>query len=154
MPDPRIHVDFNGIHEDGRLDVLTRHADDPSGVLPGALVELWDEDGNSALGRVIGVGERDLAQVEVMLDTWRSDGPDGTQHGGEVMYACPVLDHRVLAWVAVRWTGTTAATVSPQQVPASSFVLALTGRLGLPQKFENSYELQTASGGTLTTAAR
>lgn len=73
MPDARIHVDFNGIQEDGRITALTRHADDPSAVRPGALVVLWDEDGNTAQGRVVEVGDRDLVHIDVLLDTWLTE---------------------------------------------------------------------------------
>jgi hypothetical protein len=74
VPDPRVHVDFNGVEDDSRLAVLRSHADNPEGLEPGAVVSLFDEDGNSALGRVIETGERDLVWITVLWDSWSPHG--------------------------------------------------------------------------------
>lgn len=79
MPEPRIHVDFNDIQEDGRISALKRHADIPEAVEPGALVALWDEDGDTAQGRVESVGERDLVEIEVLMDSWIPGEPHETE---------------------------------------------------------------------------
>lgn len=74
MPDPRVHVDFNGVGEDGRLAALRSHADKPEALEPGVVVRLFDEDGNSALGRVAETGERDLVWITVLWDSWSPHG--------------------------------------------------------------------------------
>jgi hypothetical protein len=71
MPDARIHVDFNDI-EDDSLTALVRHADDPSALAPGVRVTLWDEEGNTAEGRVIELGERGVVRIALISGTWRS----------------------------------------------------------------------------------
>src|SRR5216683_880392 len=70
MPDTRIHVDFNGVQEDGRIFALRRHADDPDALDAGSEVQLWDEDGNTALGRVAELGDRGLVSIEVVPWSW------------------------------------------------------------------------------------
>ena len=70
MPDPRVHVDFNGVEEDDRIAVLRSHADHPAALEPGTVVRLFDEDGNSAQGRVAEIGERDLVWITVLWDSW------------------------------------------------------------------------------------
>lgn len=75
MPDPRIHVDFNGIQEDGRIFALRRHADVPAAVVPGASVQLWDEDGDTVQGRVVALSERDLVEIEVLEESWQPGEP-------------------------------------------------------------------------------
>ena len=70
MPDTRVHVDFNDIQH-GRLRALSRNADDPSAIAPGAQVELWDDDGNTAQGRVVELADRGLVWFELIRGTWR-----------------------------------------------------------------------------------
>lgn len=77
MPENRIHVDFNGVEDSDRIVALRRHADSPSAVHPGALIELWDEDGNTAQGRVVELRDRDIVLLNVMWDTWQT--PDESE---------------------------------------------------------------------------
>lgn len=69
---PRIHVDFNGLQDDGCLIALRRHADRPSAVVPGTRVVLWDEEGNTAAGRILELGQREQLRIQVELRTWRA----------------------------------------------------------------------------------
>jgi hypothetical protein len=78
MPDTRVRVDFNDIRH-GRLRALTRNADDPSAVALGARVELWDDDGNAAEGRVVELADRGLVWLELVRGTWR-DAVDPPRH--------------------------------------------------------------------------
>lgn len=71
MPNIRVHVDFNDI-EDGSLAALVRHADDPSALVPGARVLLWDEDGNTAEGSVTEIGDRGIVRISMLGGTWCS----------------------------------------------------------------------------------
>src|SRR6266851_574080 len=75
MPDTRIHVDFNGVQEDGRIFALRRHADDPDALDAGSEVQLWYEDGNTALGRVAELGDRGLVSIEVVPGSWQPGTP-------------------------------------------------------------------------------
>lgn len=70
MPDPRVHVDFNGVDEDGCIVALRSHADNPEALELGTVVRLFDEDGNTALGRVTAIGERGLVWITVLWDSW------------------------------------------------------------------------------------
>jgi hypothetical protein len=72
MPSPRVHVDFNDIEDDGRIGALVDSADDPSELQPGAIVTLWDEDGNTAQGRVAELADRGLVWIDLLRHTWRS----------------------------------------------------------------------------------
>jgi hypothetical protein len=74
VPDARVHVDFNGVEDDGRVAALRSHADTPEALDPGVVVTLFDEDGNTALGRVAEIGERDLVWITVLWDSWNSHG--------------------------------------------------------------------------------
>jgi hypothetical protein len=78
MPDiARLEVDFNDFDDDGRLGALVTSAEDPSALAVGALVLLWDEDGNTAQGRVVELAERGRVWLDVLRPTWHS-GRDGT----------------------------------------------------------------------------
>lgn len=72
MPRTRVHVDFNDVEEDGRIGALAESADDPSALVPGAEVTLWDEDGNTAQGRVVELADRGLVWIDPLRATWRS----------------------------------------------------------------------------------
>jgi hypothetical protein len=84
MPDTRLHVDFNDTRQDGRLRGLSRYADDPSAITPGAQVELWDDEGNTAQGRVVELGDRGLVWFELISGTWR-DPDDPSQSAPELV---------------------------------------------------------------------
>jgi hypothetical protein len=103
MPEPRVHVDFNDIEEDGRLGGLTRNADDPSALQRGTRVVLWDEEGNSAEGLVAELGDRDLVWFEVVPDTWRSwheNSVDSPDHEYPVPSRDAVMIYIWSAWAA------------------------------------------------------
>ncbi len=67
----RIFVDFNDI-EDGRLSALAKHADDPGALAVGSDVLLVDEEGNSALGHIMGLEATGFVHIDVVRSTWRS----------------------------------------------------------------------------------
>lgn len=73
MPEmPRLEVDFNDFADDGRLGALRSSADNPSALALGELVTVWDDDGNTAQGRIVELADRDLVWIEVLRETWRS----------------------------------------------------------------------------------
>lgn len=118
MPEPRIHVDFNGIQEDGRITALTRLADEPSAVEPDALVELWDEDGNTAKGRVVELGDRGQARIKVLLDTWRTEDPAPSPGLASIGHPLATLNG---AWV-VQFVGVGAFTFAARSLDADQTV--------------------------------
>lgn len=90
MPRARIHVDFNDVGDSGQVVALRRHADLPSAVQQHSLVELWDEDGNTAQGSVVELQARDTVILDVIWDTWRTaDAPTPAVPAGELGVAEP-----------------------------------------------------------------
>src|SRR5450755_2636540 len=74
---PCIEVDFNDFDDSNRLGALVANADDPSALDVGALVLLRDDDGNTAEGRVVELGDRGQVWLDVLRSTWRN-GPAET----------------------------------------------------------------------------
>jgi hypothetical protein len=145
MPEPRIHVDFNGIQEDGRISALARHADVPSAVLPGTLVKLWDGDGNTANGRVAELGDGGLVRIDVLLDTWRTlddaaPSPDQASTDPATML--------VNVAVAVLTTGPancTFAAGSSDESRSVYYVYKRGGFHAVGTTFENFYKLRSVT---------
>ena len=72
---PRLHVDFNDLDEQGCVRVFRREA---PGLAIGDDVVLYDADGNTAQGTVLGWSGRDdvLAVAQMRAGSWR-DGYQG-----------------------------------------------------------------------------
>jgi hypothetical protein len=117
MPSTRVHVDFNDIEDDDRIGALTDDADDAGALVPGALVTLWDEDGNTAQGRVAELADRGLVWIDLLRNTWRSH-PEERQHAASG-YA------PLTAFGVVSITGGTA----PTTLVAWPLVFSLSGQV-------------------------
>src|ERR1700722_9128216 len=74
---PSIEVDFNDFDDSNRLGALLANADDPSALDVGTVVLLKDDDGNTAQGRVVEVGDRGQVWLDVLRSTWHN-GPAET----------------------------------------------------------------------------
>jgi hypothetical protein len=135
MPDTRVHVDFNDIRH-GRLRALSRNAEDPSAIAPGAQVELWDDDGNTARGRVVEVADRGLVWFELIRGTWRDpvDPPESDPQQG-------------LTW----WLG---SGVVLSTVHGSGFADVILIRALSHADFEDYYKLSLVTGAAPMTADR
>lgn len=143
MPDTRVHVDFNDIRH-GRLRALSRNADDPSAIAVGGQVELWDDDGNTAQGRVVELADRGLVWFELIRGTWRDP------------VATPQSDPQLMQtwWLSwpMRWAVLSTAH-GPRFVDASSnAVIVISGlRHG---DIEDYYKLSLVTGAAPVTADR
>ena len=141
MPNARIHVDFNDMEDGSRLVALRRHADSPLAVQPGGLVELWDEDGNTAQGRVVELQPRDIVLLDVLWDTWRTADDLAAARGASVAWWSweSLLDN--LASIGMHVTVT--SSVASQRQPALAF--ARTYQASPPLKRHRPfYYVQTA----------
>jgi hypothetical protein len=121
MPEtPRVEVDFNDFEADGRLGALTSSADNPSALAPGVLVTLWDEDGNTAQGRVAELADRGLVWIDVLRETWRS-GPEA--RSAEQVVAANLADLKSSGWVLCLTAGSTTSFTTNFGVVAPDFYL-------------------------------
>jgi len=92
VPDPRVHVDFNEVDEGGHVAALKAHVDRPDEVRVGTVVRLFDEDGNTALGRVDSTGPGDLIGAAVLWDSWSPGGSTHVEPDQGVLWS---LAHRI-----------------------------------------------------------
>lgn len=61
----QLYVDFNAVQSQGRLDTLLQFAVEPYNVLPGAMLIVGDDEGNTAKAQVIAVEPNGLVRLEI-----------------------------------------------------------------------------------------
>jgi len=98
VPDPRVHVDFNEVDEDGLVAVLRTHAEGPDELSVGTVVQLFDEDGNTALGRVDSTGPNGLLWTAVLWDSWSAGGSAHGEHDQETLWSLDTRTPDRLGW--------------------------------------------------------
>lgn len=150
MPETRIHVDFNDVEDDGRIVALRRHADNPSAVHPGAVVELWDEDGNAARGRISELQARDIVLLDIMWDTWRTADASPVARSASILrYSWRVLREN-LATKAPRVTVTTSAGMGPasNSLRPRSVTVCAYGTSPAQRTRQPAYGIQSVTGSS------